>query len=112
MEEAYSKEAFYRTLGQRETETSYLRDMFTEGYPIRDKLDAQLAKWSYATEPVVAEESQKKAEPQQEQTPPATASSALEARSSETETTQERAKADSRVPAPMRSGRQRQGQGQ
>lgn len=112
MEEAYSKEAFYRTLGQRETETSYLRDMFTEGYPIRDKLDAQLAKWSYATKPVVAEESQKKAEPQREQTPPATASSALESRASETETTQERPKADSRLPAPMRSGRPRQGHGQ
>jgi len=59
MEEAYQKEAFYRSLGQRETDASYLREMFTTGFPIRDKLDAQLAKWSYATEPVITAESQK-----------------------------------------------------
>jgi hypothetical protein len=56
MEEAYKKQAFYRSLGQRETTTSYLRDMFTEGYPIRDKLDSQVGKWSYATEPVIKED--------------------------------------------------------
>lgn len=50
MEEAYRLQAFYRSLCQRETSTSYLRGMFTAGYPIRDKLDAQVGKWSYATE--------------------------------------------------------------
>ncbi len=53
MEEACKKQAFYRSLGQRETSSSYLRSMFTEGFPIRDKLDAQVGKWSYATEPVI-----------------------------------------------------------
>jgi hypothetical protein len=53
MEEAYKKQAFYRSLGQRETTSSYLRSMFTEGFPIRDKLDAQVGKWSYATAPVI-----------------------------------------------------------
>ena len=53
MEEAFRLEAFYRCLGQRETERSYLRTMFTSGYPIRDKLDAQVGKWSYATQPLI-----------------------------------------------------------
>jgi hypothetical protein len=53
MEEAFRLEGFYRCLGQRETETSYLRSMFTSGYPIRDKLDAQVGKWSYATQPLI-----------------------------------------------------------
>ena len=54
MEEAYKLEAFYRTVCQRETETSYLRQMFTEGYPVRSKLDRQLQKWSYQDEPTEA----------------------------------------------------------
>jgi hypothetical protein len=53
MEEAFRLEGFYRCLGQRETETSYLRTMFTSGYPMRDKLDAQVGKWSYATQPLL-----------------------------------------------------------
>jgi hypothetical protein len=53
MEEAFRLEAFYRCIGQRETERSYLRTMFTSGYPVRDKLDAQVSKWSYATQPLI-----------------------------------------------------------
>lgn len=53
MLEAYRLQLFYRTLCQRETTTSYLRGMYTEGFPIRDKLDAQVGKWSYATEPLL-----------------------------------------------------------
>ncbi|HOM48269.1 MAG TPA: hypothetical protein PK491_07110, partial [Candidatus Hydrogenedentes bacterium] len=53
MKEAYRLQAFYRSLCQRETTTSYLRGMFTTGYPIRDKLDAQVGKWSYATSPLL-----------------------------------------------------------
>jgi hypothetical protein len=53
MEEAFSLEAYYRCIGQRETERSYLRTMFTSGYPIREKLDAQVGKWSYATQPLI-----------------------------------------------------------
>ena len=49
MEDAYCWQAFYRSLGQRETELSCLRGMFTSGYPIRDKLDAQVAKWVHET---------------------------------------------------------------
>ena len=45
MEDGYRWQAFYRSLGQRETEMSCLRGMFTSGYPIRDKLDAQVGKW-------------------------------------------------------------------
>ena len=52
MEDAYRWQAFYRSLGQRETEMSCLRGMFTSGYPIRDKLDAQVGKWIRETESV------------------------------------------------------------
>jgi len=45
MEDAYRWQAYYRSLGQRETGSSILRDMFTEGFPVRDKLDAQVARW-------------------------------------------------------------------
>jgi hypothetical protein len=45
MEESYYLQTYYRCLGQRETEISCLRGMFTVGFPIRDKFDAQLAKW-------------------------------------------------------------------
>lgn len=54
MEDAYRWEAFYRSLCERETDVSCLRGMFTTGYPIRDKLDAQVGKWAYATETVLA----------------------------------------------------------
>lgn len=43
MEEAYRREAYYRTIGQRETEPSYLTNMFTEGFPVRDKLEPFLS---------------------------------------------------------------------
>ncbi|MEA3365313.1 MAG: hypothetical protein U9Q79_06695, partial [Candidatus Hydrogenedentes bacterium] len=56
MEDAYRWQAFYRSLGQRETELSCLRGMFTSGYPIRDKLDAQVGKWIDETPMVVAEQ--------------------------------------------------------
>jgi hypothetical protein len=45
MEESYRLEAYYRSVCQREQEESYLREMFTQGYPIRTKYDEQLAKW-------------------------------------------------------------------
>ena len=54
MEDAYRWQAFYRSLGARETDVSCLREMFTTGYPIRDKLDAQLSKWIGMTEIVLA----------------------------------------------------------
>lgn len=39
MEKAYELQAYYRTVGHRETEPSYLTGMFTSGYPVRDKLE-------------------------------------------------------------------------
>jgi hypothetical protein len=54
MEDAYRWQAFYRSLGERETDVSCLRQMFTSGYPIRGKLDHQIGKWDYATQAVLA----------------------------------------------------------
>lgn len=54
MEEAYRLEAFYRAVGQRETTPSYLRGMYSEGFPMRSKFEEQLAGWLYATEPTEA----------------------------------------------------------
>jgi hypothetical protein len=45
MAQAYEWQFYYRTIGQREIEPSILRGMFTEGFPIRDKFEGQLAKW-------------------------------------------------------------------
>lgn len=45
MEEAYRLQSYYRTVCQREQEESYLLNMFTQGFPVRDKFDEQLAKW-------------------------------------------------------------------
>lgn len=45
MEDAYRWQAYYRHMGQRETGASYLTDMFTTGFPVRGKLDAQVGKW-------------------------------------------------------------------
>ncbi len=45
MEESYYLETYYRTVCERETEISCLRGMFTVGFPVRDKFNAQLAKW-------------------------------------------------------------------
>lgn len=52
MADAYRREGYYRSLGQRETTESYLQNMVTSGYPIREKFDGQLAKWTYAADPV------------------------------------------------------------
>lgn len=49
MDQAYRWQFYYRTIGQREIEPSVLRDMFTSGFPIRDKFEGQLAKWIDAT---------------------------------------------------------------
>jgi len=45
MQEAYRRQAFYRTLTQREVEESYLTNMLTEGYPVRQKLDEFARRW-------------------------------------------------------------------
>jgi len=39
MEEAYRREAYYRSLTHWEPERSYLQKMFPDGFPVRDKLD-------------------------------------------------------------------------
>ena len=78
MERAYQLEAFYRTLGQRETESSYLQEMFTEGFPIRDKLDLQVGKWSYATKPVRTQPAGEKPPPQRDRNPGAAKTTASE----------------------------------
>ncbi len=39
MEEAYLRQAYYRSLSHWEPERSHLREMFTGGFPVRDKLD-------------------------------------------------------------------------
>lgn len=62
MEDAYRWQTYYRTVGQRETEMSCLRGMFTEGFPVRKLFDMQLAKWFDVTEPpeaLLAEEAEK-----------------------------------------------------
>lgn len=66
MEDAYRWQAFYRCLGQRETDMSCLRGMFTTGFPIRDKLDAQVGKWIDKTAPVIAETVETPQEPETE----------------------------------------------
>jgi hypothetical protein len=47
MAEAYAREAYYRSLTRRETDPSYLREMFTSGFPIRKMFDAHIAIWYY-----------------------------------------------------------------
>lgn len=54
MEQAYRLQYYYRCVGQRETEMSILRGMFTEGFPIRDKFDGQIATWFGRDEPTEA----------------------------------------------------------
>ncbi|MBI5091630.1 MAG: hypothetical protein HZB26_04205 [Candidatus Hydrogenedentes bacterium] len=54
MEDAYKWEAYYRCLGERETDVSCLTNMFTTGFPIRDKLDAQVGKWIVTPQPAIA----------------------------------------------------------
>jgi len=55
MEDAFRWQSYYRHMGQRETGASYLTDMFTTGFPVRDKLDAQVGKWIDTPTVVVAE---------------------------------------------------------
>lgn len=65
MAQAYQWQYYYRTIGQREIEPSILRGMFTEGFPIRDKFEGQLAKWrsnTVAQKP--AQEADAEAEPE------------------------------------------------
>lgn len=45
MAEAYARQAYYRSLTRRETEPSYLRDMFTTGFPTRKMFNAHIALW-------------------------------------------------------------------
>ncbi|MBI5091629.1 MAG: hypothetical protein HZB26_04200 [Candidatus Hydrogenedentes bacterium] len=52
MAESYRREAYYRSLPRWEPEPSYLRTMFTEGFPVRDMLDTHLPqKWFDAPSP-------------------------------------------------------------
>lgn len=55
MDDAYRWQRFYRCLGARETDMSCLRDMFVTGFPVRDKLDAQLTKWITTVETIPVE---------------------------------------------------------
>ena len=59
MREAYLWQSYYRCLGLRETGMSALRGMFTEGFPVRKKLDQQLAKWSLFEQPIAVTASAK-----------------------------------------------------
>ncbi|GMW01933.1 MAG: hypothetical protein AMXMBFR84_30690 [Candidatus Hydrogenedentota bacterium] len=43
--DAYKREAFYRTLIHRDTDASFLRDMFTEGFPVPTKIDEHMARY-------------------------------------------------------------------
>lgn len=51
MEDSYRLQTYYRTVTNRETEVSFLREMFTDGFPKRKKLEGQLAKWEHYNEP-------------------------------------------------------------
>ena len=50
--DAFRKQAYYRAVCARETTESYLSEMFTTGFPIRDKYDGQLMKWIRSAPPV------------------------------------------------------------
>ena len=51
MTEAYRRQAYYRTLSQRDVEESYLREMLVEGYPVRQKLDEVARRWPQRPSP-------------------------------------------------------------
>lgn len=52
MADAYRREAYYRALTQWEPDPSYLRKMFTQGFPVRAKLDEDLRlKWFDGSSP-------------------------------------------------------------
>jgi hypothetical protein len=72
MNDAYLWQSYYRCLGQRETGMSALRGMFTEGFPVRKKLDQQLAKWFAFEQPVVTTAAAKPPEPERGQAPKTT----------------------------------------
>ncbi|MCX5770022.1 MAG: hypothetical protein NTZ09_07095, partial [Candidatus Hydrogenedentes bacterium] len=63
MKETYLWESYYRCLGLRETGMSALRGMFTEGFPVRKKLDQQLAKWFLFEQPIAVTASAKPPQP-------------------------------------------------
>lgn len=50
--DAIKKQAYYRAVCERETTESYLTEMFTSGFPVRDKYDGQLMKWIRNAPPV------------------------------------------------------------
>ncbi|MCC6795415.1 MAG: hypothetical protein IT366_09875 [Candidatus Hydrogenedentes bacterium] len=50
--DAFKKQAYYRAVCARETTESYLSNMFTSGFPVRDKYDGQLMKWIRSAPPV------------------------------------------------------------
>jgi len=54
MDESYLLQTYYRTVSNRETEMSFLREMFTDNFPKRKKLEGQLAKWKNYNEPSIA----------------------------------------------------------
>ena len=51
MAEAYRRQAYYRTLSQRDVDESYLREMLVEGYPVRQKLDEVARRWPQRPSP-------------------------------------------------------------
>jgi len=54
MNEAYRRQIFYRTVTYRETDETYLRDMFTEGFPIREKTAPHMmSRWGVRKVPVL-----------------------------------------------------------
>jgi hypothetical protein len=61
MTEAYRRQAYYRTLSQREVEESYLREMLVEGYPVRQKLDEVAQRWPRRPSPPLVPHSGKAA---------------------------------------------------
>lgn len=78
MEEAYRRQAYYRTLTQREVEESYLTQMLVDGYPVRQKLDEFARRWPKRPSPPLVPHNgkaawlahQKEEQNQQKQPPP------------------------------------------
>ena len=53
MAEAYARQAYYRTLTHWDTEQSYLREMFTEGFPVQARFDGRAATWTSQPSPPI-----------------------------------------------------------
>lgn len=51
MDEAYARQAYYRTLTHWDTDRSYLREMFTEGFPVQARFDGRAAQWTSQLSP-------------------------------------------------------------